>query len=188
MSGIHLLIGPFHPIKWLNEFIEEIDQNELTLEKKEDQSKRGSQQVLNVEDVSEGKMIDVMDFMSKWASAIVTKVDKNSFEVVVEGGLQLEIQKNESSEMIAPFQSRTGRWSPDKIQRLKNYIKEGEEEEKELVNVIMKKANKSKRHQNTVTTPTIEEPEKKEVRMFFTKFKLYSVCTYLTIAYDGLWR
>jgi len=69
---------------------------------------------------------------------------------------------------------------------LKNYIKEGEEEEKELVNVIMKKANKSKRHQNTVTTPTIEEPEKKEVRMFFTKFKFYSVCTYLTIAYDGL--
>ena len=43
-------------------------------------------------EIEEGKMIDVINFMSKWVTAIVTKVGSNKFEVMVEGGLQMEIQ------------------------------------------------------------------------------------------------
>jgi hypothetical protein len=42
-----------------------------------------------------GKLIDVVDFMSKWTNAIVIKVDKNKkmMEVVVDGDLEMEITK-----------------------------------------------------------------------------------------------
>ena len=42
-----------------------------------------------------GKLIDVIDFMSKWTNAIVIKVDKNKkmMQVVVDGDLEMEITK-----------------------------------------------------------------------------------------------
>ena len=123
-------------------------------------------------DFYEGKLIDVMDYMSKWTNAIIIKVEEKKFEVVVEGGLEMEILKNESKGVTAPFQTKTDRLSPDKIQRLKDFLKEGKEEEKhEGRNVITKKANKGKRHQNANNTSTTNtanntppvEPEKPEV-------------------------
>lgn len=148
--------------KWI---IEAIEQKVQRKESSEEMQKFGKSQSLDVSEIREGKMIDVMDFMSKWANAIVIKVDSKKFEVVVEGGLQMEIQKDDSSGVIAIFQSKTGKCGPEKVQKLKNYVKEDMEEEKELTNVIMKKGSKGKRHHNNVSTPTIEESEKIEVRI-----------------------
>ena len=132
---------------------------------------------MNIDDLQEGKLIDVMDYMSKWSAAIITKVEDTKFQVVVEGGLEMEIIKEESKEVIAPFQTKSEKCSQDKIQKLKNRVKEGKEEEKqEGINVIThKKHAKGKRHQNNANntsstnhghknpTPPIEEPEKVDV-------------------------
>lgn len=44
-----------------------------------------------------GKLIDVVDYLSKWTNAIVTKVDKkkNMFQVVVDGDLEMEFTKDD---------------------------------------------------------------------------------------------
>lgn len=109
-------------------------------------------------------MIDVMDFMSKWTNAIVKKVDKTKIEVIVEGGLEMEIQKSEAKGMVSGFETKTGKCSPDKLRKLKNCINEEKEEEKQ--EVITKKASKNKRHQQNAPTPPPpkeEESEKIEV-------------------------
>ncbi len=121
--------------------------------------------VFNIDKVTEGTMIDVMDFMSKWANAIVTKVEKDCIQVAVQGGLEMEIQKTEAKDVVAAFESKAGRCSPDKLRKLRNSVNEDKEEEKQ--EVITKKVNKGKRHQNNQPTPPppVEEPEKPEVRI-----------------------
>ena len=47
------------------------------------------------EDMQQGKLIDVVDFMSKWTNAIVKRVDKNKkiMQVIMEGDFEMEITK-----------------------------------------------------------------------------------------------
>lgn len=42
-----------------------------------------------------GMLIDWVDFMSKWTNAIVTKVQKDMIEVVVDGDLEIELLKED---------------------------------------------------------------------------------------------
>lgn len=89
-------------------------------------------------------------------------MEKDKIQVIVEGGLEMEIQKSEASEVVARFESKAGKWAPDKLDKLKKSANEDEEEKE----VITKKANKGKRHQNNQPTAPVEEPEKPEVRWF----------------------
>ena len=49
------------------------------------------------EDMFVSKLIDVVDYMSKWRNAIVKKVDKKNekITVVMESGLELELTKDD---------------------------------------------------------------------------------------------
>lgn len=44
-----------------------------------------------------GKLIDVIDYMSKWRNSIVQKVDKKGekITVIMESGLELELTKDD---------------------------------------------------------------------------------------------
>lgn len=44
-----------------------------------------------------GKLIDVVDYLSKWTNAIVTKLDKgkNMMQVVIDGDLEMEFTKSD---------------------------------------------------------------------------------------------
>lgn len=115
-----------------------------------------------------------MDYMSKWTNAIVIKVEEKKFQVVVDGGLEMEFQEHEIKGVIAPFQSKN-KCSPERVQKLKRNVKNGKEEEKEST-VITKKQGKGKRHQpnnapqnQPPAQPVVEEPEKPaEVSMPFS--------------------
>mmetsp|Transcript_33008 Transcript_33008/g.32360 ORF Transcript_33008/g.32360 Transcript_33008/m.32360 type:complete len:247 (-) Transcript_33008:846-1586(-) len=76
---------------------------------KKKEKKEVKDKTFNIQEVTEGTTIDVMDFMSKWANAIVTKVEKDKIQVIVEGGLEMEIQKSEASEVVARFESKAGK-------------------------------------------------------------------------------
>jgi F0F1-type ATP synthase epsilon subunit len=104
-------------------------------------------------------LVDVIDFTSKWTNAIVTKVEKEMVKVVVDGDLEIELSK---VDIIAPFESKAGECSSDKLQKLKDNMNENKSEEKHE-NIITKKVTKSKRHHNLPPPPVIEEPEKPEV-------------------------
>lgn len=116
-----------------------------------------------------GKLIDVVDYLSKWTNAIVTHLnkDKQLIKVVVDGDLEMEFTWGDiNSEIIAPFQSKTDPWSPDKIQKLKENLNSSSKEDKSD-NIITKKANKGKRHQANPNTSISEEPDiKPEVRNY----------------------
>lgn len=101
------------------------------------------------------------------------------------------IQEEKNSEIIAPFESKTDPWSPDKLQKLKdNLAKKNDKEDKHDSSIITKKANKGKRHQNTSIAPQ-EEPEKQEKPEKVEKVEKFempevSILSSLTlIDYDG---
>jgi F0F1-type ATP synthase epsilon subunit len=105
-------------------------------------------------------LVDVIDFTSKWTNAIVTKVEKEMVKVVVDGDLEIELSK---VDIIAPFESKAGECSNDKLQKLKDNMNENKHEEKHE-NIITKKVTKSKRHHNIPTPPVVEEPVIPEVK------------------------
>lgn len=71
-------------------------------------------------------------------------------------------QNTKTTEIIAPFGSKAGKCSLDKLKKLKDNLNEKDEDDKHE-NIITKKVTKSKRHHNLPTPAVIEEPEKPEV-------------------------
>lgn len=53
--------------------------------------------VLTFDDMYVGKLIDVVDYLSKWTNAIVTKLDKGKqmMQVVIDGDLEMEFAKSD---------------------------------------------------------------------------------------------
>lgn len=77
----------FFNVKFLFFTDEEGDENE----EEEDRIEES----LNFDDMYVGKLIDVVDYLSKWTNAIVTNVDfeKEMIQVVVDGDLEMEFTK-----------------------------------------------------------------------------------------------
>lgn len=53
--------------------------------------------MLTFDDMYVGKLIDVVDYLSKWTNAIVTKLDKGKqmMQVVIDGDLEMEFAKSD---------------------------------------------------------------------------------------------
>ena len=47
------------------------------------------------EDLEVGTLVDVVDYMSKWTNAIVTKAEDDWIQVVVDGDLEMELMKED---------------------------------------------------------------------------------------------
>mmetsp|Transcript_32908 Transcript_32908/g.37689 ORF Transcript_32908/g.37689 Transcript_32908/m.37689 type:complete len:231 (+) Transcript_32908:484-1176(+) len=68
---------------------------------------------ITFEDMFVGKLIDAVDFLSKWTNAIVTRVDKKNgmITVIVDGNLEMQMKREDintkGEEIIAPFESKT---------------------------------------------------------------------------------
>lgn len=78
----------------------------IDIEKQEDKYEQNNEEEereenddssLHFEDIYVGRLVDVIDFLSKWTNAIVTNVDKKKemIQIVVDGGLEMELTKTD---------------------------------------------------------------------------------------------